>query len=116
MKRYVHPLRDPSPSHRTASILTEYVRQYCNFPFKTDGLTFACVTIRYIDELPIAVVRPSMVFGAWREPWKGWTDSMNGPAGLVALSSAGTPMSYTVSHMHLHTLGLRTLCTPRPIE
>lgn len=32
-------------------------------------------------DLPIAIVRPSIVVAGWREPLKGWVDNMNGPTG-----------------------------------
>jgi len=34
--------------------------------------------------LPIAIVRPSIVSAAWREPIPGWVDNLNGPTGLIA--------------------------------
>ncbi|CAG0884897.1 unnamed protein product [Cyprideis torosa] len=34
------------------------------------------------SDLPIAVVRPSIVVGAAKEPLPGWTDNMNGPNAL----------------------------------
>lgn len=43
----------------------------------------------HCDELPIAVVRPSIVINAWREPYKGWTDTLNGPAGMAAMAGVG---------------------------
>ena len=37
--------------------------------------------------LPVAIVRPSIVTAAWREPLPGWVDNYNGPSGLyVAVS------------------------------
>jgi len=32
--------------------------------------------------LPVAIVRPSIVSAAWREPVPGWVDNLNGPTGL----------------------------------
>ena len=34
--------------------------------------------LRYARGLPLAIVRPSIVSGAWREPYPGWTDNANG--------------------------------------
>lgn len=39
--------------------------------------------------LPVAIVRPSIVTAAWREPCPGWVDNINGPTGLVLASSKG---------------------------
>lgn len=33
--------------------------------------------------LPVAVVRPSIVAGVWREPISGWVDNYNGPTGVI---------------------------------
>ena len=40
-------------------------------------------------ELPIAIVRPSIVGGAIEEPMPGWVDNLNGPMGLVATGGHG---------------------------
>lgn len=34
--------------------------------------------------LPLIIVRPSIVGSIWREPLPGWTDNVNGPTGLFA--------------------------------
>ncbi|XP_058799063.1 putative fatty acyl-CoA reductase CG8306 [Phymastichus coffea] len=39
--------------------------------------------------LPAAIVRPSMIVGAWREPLPGWTISKNGPQGFLMGASKG---------------------------
>lgn len=39
--------------------------------------------------LPVAIVRPSIVTAAWREPIPGWIDNINGPTGLVLASGKG---------------------------
>lgn len=45
-----------------------------------------------VDEaggLPVAIVRPSIVTAAWKEPFPGWIDNVNGPTGLLtAVSTA----------------------------
>ena len=40
-------------------------------------------------ELPIAIVRPSIVGGSIEEPMPGWVDNLNGPMGLVASGGHG---------------------------
>lgn len=39
--------------------------------------------------LPVAIVRPSIVTAAWREPLRGWVDNINGPTGLVLACGKG---------------------------
>lgn len=38
---------------------------------------------KQLPDLPVAVVRPSIVAGAWREPITGWVDNYNGPTGVL---------------------------------
>lgn len=35
-------------------------------------------------ELPVIVLRPSIIGACWREPLPGWTDNLNGPTGIFA--------------------------------
>ncbi|KAF0294751.1 putative fatty acyl-CoA reductase [Amphibalanus amphitrite] len=39
--------------------------------------------------LPVTIVRPSIVTCAWKEPLPGWIDNFNGPTGLIAGSGKG---------------------------
>ncbi|XP_015117031.1 putative fatty acyl-CoA reductase CG8306 [Diachasma alloeum] len=39
--------------------------------------------------IPAAIVRPSMITGAWQEPIPGWTTSKNGPQGFLMGASKG---------------------------
>ncbi|XP_068081071.1 putative fatty acyl-CoA reductase CG5065 [Anabrus simplex] len=39
--------------------------------------------------LPVAIVRPSIVLSAYREPVAGWVDNWNGPTGLIAAAGKG---------------------------
>jgi hypothetical protein len=41
------------------------------------------------DDIPTAIVRPSIVFPSCEEPIAGWVDSFNGPAGIAVLGSLG---------------------------
>ena len=34
-------------------------------------------------DLPLAIFRPSIVIGSVAEPFPGWTDSINGPTGML---------------------------------
>ncbi|EEC15482.1 male sterility domain-containing protein, putative, partial [Ixodes scapularis] len=33
--------------------------------------------------LPVTIIRPSIITGAWKEPLEGWVDNYNGPTGLL---------------------------------
>ncbi|XP_065352981.1 putative fatty acyl-CoA reductase CG5065 [Cloeon dipterum] len=39
--------------------------------------------------LPVAIVRPSIVLSAYREPLRGWVDGWNGPTGVIAAAGKG---------------------------
>ncbi|CAF1161824.1 unnamed protein product [Adineta ricciae] len=40
-------------------------------------------------DLPLAIIRPSIVGSSWREPIAGWIDNYNGPSGLVVATGKG---------------------------
>lgn len=45
------------------------------------------VVVNEAKGLPLAIVRPSIVAGSYREPYPGWVDCLHGPTGLfVAVS------------------------------
>eukprot|EP00090_Calanus_glacialis_P045488 TRINITY_DN847_c0_g1_i3.p1 TRINITY_DN847_c0_g1~~TRINITY_DN847_c0_g1_i3.p1 ORF type:complete len:495 (-),score=113.85 TRINITY_DN847_c0_g1_i3:79-1563(-) len=39
--------------------------------------------------LPLAIIRPSIVTAAWKEPFPGWVDNFNGATGVLAGAGAG---------------------------
>ncbi|ESO97369.1 hypothetical protein LOTGIDRAFT_214222 [Lottia gigantea] len=39
--------------------------------------------------LPVAIVRPSIVGSSWKEPFPGWVDNYNGPTGLLVAIGKG---------------------------
>lgn len=41
------------------------------------------------NDMPICIVRPSIVTAAWKEPIKGWVDNLNGPTGLILAIGKG---------------------------
>ncbi|XP_066999397.2 putative fatty acyl-CoA reductase CG5065 isoform X2 [Anabrus simplex] len=47
------------------------------------------VLVSHGGNLPIAIVRPSIVTAAWREPLPGWVDNLNGPTGMIAGAGKG---------------------------
>ena len=45
--------------------------------------------IQECGDLNIAIVRPSIVAAAWKEPIPGWVENLNGPSGIcIAVSGA----------------------------
>ena len=48
------------------------------------------------DDLPIAIVRPSIITAAWKEPIPGWIDNYNGPTGYFVVSGKGILRSMLV--------------------
>ncbi|XP_068212189.1 putative fatty acyl-CoA reductase CG5065 [Palaemon carinicauda] len=47
------------------------------------------VLVQEAGSLPLAIVRPSIVAAAWREPLPGWVDNLNGPTGLIVGAGKG---------------------------
>lgn len=41
------------------------------------------------SDLPVAIVRPSIVVASWKEPVAGWIDNLNGPTGLILAIGKG---------------------------
>ena len=35
------------------------------------------------EDLPLSIVRPSIVAGAVKDPMPGWVDNLNGPTGII---------------------------------
>lgn len=55
-----------------------YTKQLAEWVLLTEGA-----------DLPIAVVRPSIVGATWKEPFAGWIDNYNGPSGLCIALGKG---------------------------
>lgn len=47
------------------------------------------VLVQEAGTLPLAIVRPSIVTAAWREPLPGWVDNLNGPTGIIVGAGKG---------------------------
>lgn len=45
---------------------------------------------KLLPNLPIAVVRPSIVAGIWAQPIRGWVDNFNGPTGVMLAMMSGS--------------------------
>lgn len=44
---------------------------------------------RYYPQMPVVIVRPSIVTPAFKEPLPGWVDNLNGPVGLMIGAAKG---------------------------
>ena len=49
-------------------------------------------------DLPLAIVRPSIVTAAWMEPIPGWIDNLNGPSGIYIAAGKGVLRSMIADH------------------
>lgn len=49
-------------------------------------------------DLPLAIIRPSIVTAAWMEPVPGWIDNLNGPSGLYIAAGKGLLRSMIADH------------------
>ncbi|CAG0917904.1 unnamed protein product [Notodromas monacha] len=47
------------------------------------------VLVKDAANLPVAIVRPSIVSAAWKEPIPGWVDNLNGATGLLVGAGKG---------------------------
>ncbi|XP_065343905.1 putative fatty acyl-CoA reductase CG5065 isoform X2 [Cloeon dipterum] len=47
------------------------------------------ILVQHSGSLPVAIVRPSIVTAAWKEPIPGWVDNLNGPTGMIAGAGKG---------------------------
>ena len=56
-------------------------------------------------ELPVCIVRPSIVLSTWQDPVPGWVDNLNGPTGLFLIAGIGV-MRTAVIHEDLLTDGV----------
>ncbi|GJQ85954.1 hypothetical protein Trydic_g21802 [Trypoxylus dichotomus] len=41
------------------------------------------IVLEYSGKLPVAIVRPSIVTAAWKEPFPGWVDNISGITGIM---------------------------------
>lgn len=45
--------------------------------------------LKEAQDLPLTIIRPSIVTAAWKEPVPGWLDNWNGPSGLYVAAGKG---------------------------
>lgn len=53
--------------------------------------------VEQATDLPVSIVRPSIVVASWKEPLKGWIDNLNGPTGLILAIGKGLLRSMRVT-------------------
>jgi len=53
------------------------------------------------QNLPLAIVRPSIVTGAWQEPFPGWVDNVSGITGIMMEIGRGTIRSIICNDRYL---------------
>lgn len=58
----------------------------------TKGLTEDLVH-SYAEKFPIVIARPSIVTAAWKSPFPGWIEGLNGPTGLMIAAAKGVVRS-----------------------
>ncbi|CAF1102789.1 unnamed protein product [Didymodactylos carnosus] len=63
-------------------LTTKLIRDRPNTYTYTKALAEFVISEEGID-LPIAIIRPSIVGASWKEPFPGWIDNYNGPSGLI---------------------------------
>ncbi|KAL1501434.1 hypothetical protein ABEB36_006753 [Hypothenemus hampei] len=51
------------------------------------------LVLENFEHLPIAIVRPSIITAAWKEPYPGWVDNLSGITGIITECSRGTVKS-----------------------
>ncbi|CAK1589999.1 unnamed protein product [Parnassius mnemosyne] len=47
------------------------------------------LAVEAMKQIPVIILRPSIVIPIWREPLPGWTDNINGPTGLLIGAGKG---------------------------
>ncbi|CAG4949395.1 unnamed protein product [Parnassius apollo] len=47
------------------------------------------LAVEAMQHIPVVILRPSIVIPIWQEPVPGWTDNINGPAGLLIGAGKG---------------------------
>lgn len=69
-------------------LAVEYLKRWPNTYTYTKSLAEHLLA-RECSDMPVAIVRPSIVVSAHKEPWPGWVNSLNGITGVVLACSIG---------------------------
>ena len=63
------------------------IDRYCNTYACSKAMTESYIS-RNCQDIPVAIVRPSIVCASWKEPKPGWIDNFNGPTGKILVHKA----------------------------
>ncbi|KAK6633920.1 hypothetical protein RUM44_004527 [Polyplax serrata] len=77
--------RDPIDKKKEKKLVGKHPNNYT----MTKAVSEYVVSTQASD-LPVAIVRPSIVTGAWKEPVPGWVDNVSGISGIMVEISRGT--------------------------
>jgi len=72
------------------------LQKYCNTYTCAKNITESYIS-RYCQDLPVVIVRPSIVCASWKEPIPGWVDNQSALTGMIAAVQAGLLRSMLVS-------------------
>ncbi|XP_013146446.1 PREDICTED: putative fatty acyl-CoA reductase CG8306 [Papilio polytes] len=114
MAEKVHdPPANPHEVLRAASWLTDeqvnlltpsMLQAHANSYTYSKRLAETLVKEQYPD-LPVCVVRPSIVTPSYKEPIEGWVDNLNGPVGLMVGAGKGVIRSmHCIGHYHAEVI------------
>ncbi|CAG9783853.1 unnamed protein product [Diatraea saccharalis] len=82
------------------SILQKHPNSYTYSKRLAEALVRECY-----PEMPVVVVRPSIVTPTYKEPMAGWVDNLNGPIGLMIGAGKGVIRSmHCVGHYHAEVI------------
>ncbi|KAF5287019.1 hypothetical protein FQA39_LY16133 [Lamprigera yunnana] len=69
--------------------ITEHILDGCPNSYAFTKALGESLVIDEMDNLPVIVLRPSVVIPVWKDPLPGWTDNINGPVGLLIAAGKG---------------------------
>ena len=94
----LYPMRD-DPEHliKVAELMDENLMQNLKVSLvdkRPNTYTYTKALAEHLiateaGDLPVAIVRPTIVVASWKEPFKGWIDNLNGATGLLLAVGKG---------------------------
>ena len=63
------------------------IDKYCNTYSCSKAMAESYIS-RNCQDIPVVIVRPSIVCASWKEPKPGWIDNFNGPTGKILVHKA----------------------------
>lgn len=72
-----------------ASMQKSILKVHPNTYTYTKRLTEILIRDEYANGFPVCIIRPSVVVPSYQEPFPGWVDNLNGPAGLMLGAAKG---------------------------